>query len=49
MSVEAPPDDSTFVLSLSYQDEGDMGDDAGAGDIMRIIISFNKIYLCERL
>ena len=46
MSVDAPPDDSTLVLSLSYQDEGegDMGGDAGAGDVMWIMISFNKIF-----
>ena len=36
MSVDAPPDDSTLVLSLSYQDEGedDKGDDAGGRDKM---------------
>ena len=50
MSVEAPPDDSTLVLSLSYQHEGegDMGDDAG-GEDMWIMISFNKISSCERM
>ena len=39
VSVDAPPDESTLVLSLSYQDEADIsiGDDAGGGDIIIII------------